>query len=161
MLDDLLSAFNVRTIIDQPPSNETLECGNFTIRFFTPPHPFNDPNNLSLVFTIAFKHETILFTGDIESPVEPYYLDYRFEATMLKVAHHGSNTSTTDIFLDHVNPKTAIISAHKTNMFNHPSDDIVAKFSMRNIELYQTKEEGTITFSYYFGKRVKKDHKNP
>ncbi len=161
MLEPLLATYAVHTIIDTAPTTPSITCGNFSLQFFTPNHPFKDPNNQSLVFTVSFDKETILFTGDIESPVEPYYLDYPIDVTMLKVAHHGSNTSTTDRFLDHVNPKTAIISAHQNNMFNHPSESIVDKFSVRDIPLYQTKEEGTITFTYYFGKRVKKHHKNP
>ncbi|MFW6319039.1 MAG: DNA internalization-related competence protein ComEC/Rec2 [Bacillota bacterium] len=161
MLKPLHAAYSIRTIIDTPPPSPYMTCGNFSIQFYTPEHPFKDPNNQSLVFTVTFNNETILFTGDIESPVEQYYLDYPLDVTMLKVAHHGSDTSTSNQFLDHVDPDTAIISAHQNTMFNHPSPSVVNKFKTRDITLYQTKEEGTITFTYIFNKRIKKHLKNP
>jgi competence protein ComEC len=68
---------------------------------------------------------------------------------VLQVSHHGSSTSTSEIFLAAVDPKVAVISAGADNRFGHPSDDVMARLTERlgDDGIYLTSERGTITFT--------------
>ena len=85
----------------------------------------------------------MLFTGDIEKKAEEEILEtYKnskiLESDILKVAHHGSKTSTTNEFLNKVKPKIALIGVGKDNMFNHPSNTTIEKLEKMNIKIYRT-----------------------
>ena len=75
----------------------------------------------------------MLFTGDIEEIAEQQILrEYRncaqiFNSTILKVAHHGSKTSSTQEFLEIVKPKFAIIGVGKNNLFGHPNQEVIKR----------------------------------
>ena len=82
------------------------------------------PNNGSLVVRLTHGTVTFLLTGDIESDVERYLVATHpnlLMADVLKVGHHGSRTSTTERFLQAVNPRSAVISAGEGNQFGHPN----------------------------------------
>lgn len=66
------------------------------------------------------------------------------KADVLKASHHGSKSSSTDAFLNAVNPKYAVISVGKDNDYGHPNAEILQKFSSRGIKVYRTEESGTI-----------------
>jgi competence protein ComEC len=66
------------------------------------------------------------------------------ESTILKVGHHGSNTSSTEAFVSLVKPKHAIISCGLNNKFNHPSEEVVERLRAMNVETLRTDEEGAI-----------------
>ncbi|EKQ57315.1 MAG: hypothetical protein A370_01135 [Clostridium sp. Maddingley MBC34-26] len=66
------------------------------------------------------------------------------QAVVLKVGHHGSHSSTTQAFLDKVNPKYAIISCGKDNDYEHPHKEILDKLLAKNINVFRTDLEGTI-----------------
>lgn len=105
-------------------------------------------NNNSLVFKINYKKFSILFTGDIEEIAEKKILEENkntLKSTILKVAHHGSKTSTTSEFLKAVNPQYALIGVGKNNKFGHPSENTLKKMKERNIRVYRTDELGEIT----------------
>jgi len=70
--------------------------------------------------------------------------DYTLESTILKVGHHGSNTSTTDEFLSAVNPEIAIIMCGEGNIYGHPNDETLVKLSEANVNIYRTDLQGTI-----------------
>ena len=69
------------------------------------------------------------------------------EAEMLKIGHHGSQTSTSTAFLDAVNPKYALISAKVGNKYDHPMPVTMEKLRERNIEVYRTDEQGTVVIT--------------
>ena len=105
-------------------------------------------NNNSLVFKINYKKFSILFTGDIEEIAEKKILEENkntLKSTILKVAHHGSKTSTTSEFLKAVNPQYALIGVGKNNKFGHPSENTIRKLKEKNIRIYRTDELGEIT----------------
>lgn len=93
----------------------------------------NALNNNSIVCKVRYKDFSILFTGDIEEMAEKRILqEYKnnskfFNSTILKVAHHGSKTSSTQGFLDLVNPKIALIGVGKDNNFGHPNDGVIER----------------------------------
>lgn len=104
-------------------------------------------NNNSLVFKIAYNDTSMLFTGDIEEEAEKILCaEYmgKLEADILKVAHHGSKTSTTGEMLEYVNPRIALIGVGKNNMFNHPSEDVIDNLIEKNIKICRTDILGEI-----------------
>lgn len=85
-------------------------------------------------------------TGDAENQIEKELLraDEDVKATILKVGHHGSNTATTQEFLDAIKPKYALISCGQNNKFNHPSKEVVDRLDKQNVSIVRTDELGTI-----------------
>ena len=103
----------------------------------------NKLNNNAIVMKLNYNNFSTLFTGDIEKPAEEKILEiYKnskiLESDILKVAHHGSKTSTTDEFLNKVKPKIALIGVGKDNMFGHPSNTTIEKLEKMNIKIYRT-----------------------
>lgn len=106
-------------------------------------------NQNSLVFRGVFPKESVLFMGDTEKTGEKNLLmsSHKLSSSILKVGHHGSQTSSIPKFLDAVSPSTALISASKDNPFGHPHTSVVQSFFERNIMVHITKDEGDIAFS--------------
>lgn len=98
-------------------------------------------NNNSLVFKIEYKRFQMLFTGDIEKIAEEDILNkYKntniLKASILKVAHHGSKTSSIEKFLDAVKPKIALIGVGHNNKFGHPNEAVLERLiDLRNENL--------------------------
>ncbi|WP_268879006.1 DNA internalization-related competence protein ComEC/Rec2 [Niallia circulans] len=107
-------------------------------------------NDGSLVISARIGGITWLFTGDIEEIGEGMLLNKNTElkADILKVAHHGSKTSTTEAFLHAVDPTVAIISAGKNNSYGHPNKDVLERLHAKNITVWRTDLNGTISFKY-------------
>lgn len=111
-------------------------------------------NNNSLVFKISYKNFSILFTGDIEEIAENEILNlYRDNLTLLnssilKVAHHGSKTSTNLEFLKCVNPQIALIGVGKNNKFGHPSKGVINKLNDSTAKIYRTDVNGEINIIF-------------
>lgn len=105
-------------------------------------------NNNSLVFKFCYNNFSILFTGDIEKETERKIMDvYNFQtlkSTILKVAHHGSKTSTTKEFLKMVKPEIALIGVGEDNKFGHPSEEILKELKSFNIKIYRTDINGEV-----------------
>lgn len=107
----------------------------------------NELNNNSLVFKLIYKNFSMLFTGDIEMLAEKAILE-KYEnllkSDVLKVAHHGSKTSSIKEFLLKVSPKVAIIGVGRKNKFGHPSDITIQNLKDINCNIYRTDEMGEI-----------------
>lgn len=106
-------------------------------------------NNKSIVFKLVYGDFSMLFMADAESEVEKELLeeDADLSADVLKIGHHGSKTSTTDEFLDKVNPKYAVVSCENGNDYNHPYGAVTKRFEDKNIPLYRTDELGDIVIT--------------
>ena len=107
----------------------------------------NAINNNSLVFKLIYKNFSMMFTGDIEEIAEKAIIDKyqnKLKANILKIAHHGSKTSSTLDFLNATNPKTAIIGVGKNNKFGHPSDITIDNLEKKKIKIYRTDINGEI-----------------
>lgn len=90
-------------------------------------------NNNSLVCKLTYKSFSMLFTGDIEeiaerAILEKYKSTNRLKATILKVAHHGSKSSSIKKFLNTVKPKIALIGVGENNTFGHPNKEVLERF---------------------------------
>ena len=110
----------------------------------------NNINNNSLVCKMIYQKFSILFTGDIEEIAENAILEkYKdtntLKSTILKVAHHGSKSSSTEEFLNVVKPKIAIIGVGEKNTFGHPNSNILERLKKSGSKLFRTDEDGEIT----------------
>jgi len=105
-------------------------------------------NDHSLVMRLTFGSVSVLLTGDIEGQAEKDLLvsPNRVEATLLKVPHHGSPSSSGEMFLDAVAPGVAVVSAGYRNHFGFPSEGVVRRYRDRGILLYRTDLDGAIRF---------------
>jgi competence protein ComEC len=92
--------------------------------------------------------ESWLFAADIEALVETDLVQrYGFQIDHLKVAHHGSNTSSTKAFVDHFKPKHVYLSVGR-NYYGMPDQDVLNRFSQANSMVYSTQEMGSIEVVY-------------
>lgn len=106
-------------------------------------------NDRSLVLLVEGK-QNLLFTGDIESKREVDLTHHLTEVDLLKVPHHGSRTSSTEAFIDHIKPKIAIISVGPKH--GHPHDEVLDRYEERRIPVYRTDKQGAITYTVRSGK---------
>ena len=108
----------------------------------------NPLNNNSIVCKLNYNNFTMMFTGDIEEIAENKIVaEYNLEelnSTILKVAHHGSVTSSTEKFINKVNPKIALIGVGKDNKFGHPHDKIIKMLEFKGINIFRTDLDGEI-----------------
>jgi len=106
-------------------------------------------NNQSLVLQVCFGARRFLFTGDIEKSAEALLVasigDLR--ADVLKVAHHGSKTSTTAEFLERVGPQHAVISVAHPSPFGHPHPEVIERLRASDVRVWRTSQCGAITIS--------------
>ena len=115
------------------------------------PEDLNDSpvvkNDDSLVMRLTDGSESMLLAGDIERPSERRILaeDQDVGVNFLKVAHHGSKTSTTDAFLTAVHPAFAAISVGRDNSFGHPSPEVIDRLEAAGVRIYRTDRDGAIT----------------
>ncbi len=107
---------------------------------------YGNKNNGSVVLQVNYKDVSFLLTGDIGSEEKELIDLYNLRSNILKVGHHGSKTSSSDIFLKAVNPSVGIVSSKKNNMYGHPSKEVVENLNINNIEMLQTSELGDIKF---------------
>jgi competence protein ComEC len=105
------------------------------------------PNDASLVLRLTDGDARFLLTGDIEKQTEEKLVEARLPlgADFLKVAHHGSKTSSTDDFLAAVSPRYAAVSVGESNSFGHPAEAVVERFEERGTKLLRTDRDGAIT----------------
>jgi len=129
-----------------------LHIGGAAIRFLAPSPEYTPApapgNNDSLVFEVTYGRRSILMTGDAERPVEADMIDTGqvHPVTLLKVGHHGSRTSSSEAFLDQLQPRFAFISDGYLNQFHHPHPDVLERLSEHHTLVFRTDQRGLLTF---------------
>lgn len=110
---------------------------------------YDELNDYSPVIKLVYGNISFLFAGDAGEISENEMLKKGedLSSTVLKVGHHGSSTSTTQDFLDAVNPKYAVISVGSGNDYGHPSQATLNRLNKKGIKVYRTDESGTIIAS--------------
>lgn len=110
---------------------------------------FERTNNDSLVVKLTFGQVAFLLPGDISEPSEKRLVNSRhnIRSDVLLVPHHGGLTSSTEPFLDKVQPKFAIVSCAFENVFNDPHPDVLRRFSKRDVKIFRTDIHGAITIT--------------
>lgn len=130
--------------ITVPKIDEEFNYGNIKLKVLYTGTNEKDLNNNSIVLKLTYFNNKFLFTGDATSKVEKKLLKKDIESDVLKIGHHGSEYSTTNDFLDKVNPKYAIIEVGKNNIYKHPKQITLDKLNAKNIKIYRTDLDGTI-----------------
>ncbi len=122
----------------------------------------DDPNIVSAVFRLTYGETRFLFTGDAGHEIEEQLLDAGVDlrADVLKVGHHGSDTSTTQAFLDAVAPSVAAISVGKKNTFGHPSRRVLRRLERAGVAIYRTDLQGDIRITSD-GKQIRVSPQRP
>lgn len=108
-------------------------------------------NNDSVVILFSFYGHPLLMTGDIEKVAEDVLLK-RWNlppVEVLKVAHHGSKTSTQESWLQQINPKEAVISVGRKNRYGHPSQAVIQRIQKHQARIWRTDQHGAITIFFY------------
>lgn len=107
---------------------------------------YTDLNDTSLVLMVEYGQRKFLFTGDMEAYAEKQLVeaDIDLDADVLKVGHHGSYSSTSQIFLDEVTPEYGIISCGRDNEYGHPHDSPMNRLEQAEVELFRTDTMGNI-----------------
>lgn len=127
-----------------------FKLGNAEIEMYAPDpkKDYESLNNYSIVTRLTHGDNTFLFTGDIESAAEKNLIkrDVKLDAKVLKVAHHGSSTSSTSDFLDAVSPRYSVIMCGVDNSYNHPNDKIVSRIKKYCENVFRTDLDGTVVF---------------
>lgn len=120
---------------------------------------YENPNNYSPLIKVVFKEDSFLFTGDNELEGELEFITNNIDVDVLKVGHHGSNTSSSDLFLTKVTPKVSIISCGKNNKFNHPNPKALNRILNYSNKIYRTDEDGTIIINSFGDSSIKIEKK--
>lgn len=103
-------------------------------------------NNYSAVLRLVYGETSFLFTGDAEEDSEEVILNdgYLLDSDVLKCGHHGSSSSTSQLFLDEVSPRWAVISCGEGNRYGHPHRETLAELKAAQVTVYRTDQDGTI-----------------
>ncbi len=149
--EDLLLAIQNKGLkITAPTPGSTYTLGNAKITVLAPISQTNEElNNYSIVFRFDYGDNSFLFTGDAEELAESEILQSKLliDADVLKVGHHGSDTSSSQAFLDAVSPGWAVISCGTGNTYGHPHAETLARLQAAGATVLRTDLDGTITFT--------------
>jgi len=146
-LPSLKQLLPIREVITDPFDSFTL--GMLTIKNYQHDrHLYQDDNDQSLMIGLIWPTCQILIMGDASVATEARLMTTHpnLQATILRIGHHGSLTSTSSDFLQHVRPKVAIISLGATNRYGHPHQTVLARLKDANIKIRRTDLEGTIHY---------------
>jgi len=104
-----------------------------------------DSNNTSIVSKLLFGNDSFLFTGDIYNSVEKEFLNrgVNLNSNVLKIAHHGSKTSTSEEFIQKVSPEIAVISVGANNNYGHPHQEVLDRLE-KYAKIFRTDQNGDV-----------------
>lgn len=134
-------------------AGQIIEINGYRMQVVSPTMKFQSSNSNSLVIYTKLGGFYWLFTGDIEKEVEVDIIkNYpNLQVDVLKVAHHGSTTSTTKEFLEHIEPKVGFISVGANNQYNHPAEEVLNMLSESGVEILRTDLQGAIQYRFRAG----------
>jgi competence protein ComEC len=151
---DLLNFYEIASAnhipVQKHIAGEEFDWGGTKIRVLWPPSDWqpkpNRENNDSLALLIGYDETRALLTGDLEEKMERFVATESPRADLLKVAHHGSATSTTPELLAAVHPRFGVISVGYHNPFHHPAQRVLDRLRYGHVQIYRTDLQGTVTF---------------
>ena len=140
-----------RTEWIKPEAGNVYWVGKLRIEILhVPPTDNNGENEDSMIVRLDYGACSVLLTGDAENESEEYLLanipSEKLSADLLKIAHHGSSSSSSEAFLQAVSPRIAAISAGEGNTFGHPHMEVLARLRAMNVEIYRTDTNGSLIF---------------
>ena len=133
-----------------PSPGETFSLGEAQVLVLGPVKSYAEPNDTSIVLRVDYGESAFLFTGDMETTAENDMLDHwesqpgLMQVDVLKVGHHGSNTSTGYRFLHEVNPTYGVIPVGTDNSYGHPHDEPMSRLNQAGVTLFRTDELGHV-----------------
>ena len=132
--------------ITLPVAGDVFMLGAASVQILGPQRSYDDPNDTSMVLKVTYGETSFLFTGDAARTAEADILEagYDLSATVLKVGHHGSDTSTSYPFLREVMPEYAIIQVGKDNSYGHPTENTLSRLRDAEVKVYRNDLQGTI-----------------
>lgn len=130
--------------ITVPKIDEEIKLNNMNFKVIYTGTDESDLNNTSIVLKLEYGKTSYLFTGDATDKTEEKILNKDIESDVLKVGHHGSSYSSTESFINKVNPQYAIIQVGTNNKYDHPTKTTLDKLKEKNIKVYRTDLNGTI-----------------
>jgi competence protein ComEC len=146
---DVVNAIKAKSLgVTAPKVGMTLDLGSEVDAQVLAPggSSYEDVNNYSVVVRLVYGNTSFLFTGDAQAESESQMISsgLNLKADVLKVGHHGSNSSTTPGFLSKVSPECAVISVGTGNSYGHPTQATLDKLSNAGVKVYRTDQNGTI-----------------
>lgn len=149
--EDLLDSISKKGLkITEAYSGVDLSLDGARLTVLSPPRGANydDLNEYSAVIKLEKDGVSFLFTGDAQSvnEEEMQSSDVDLKSTVLKVGHHGSDTSTTEKFLEAVSPEYAVISVGAGNPYGHPAETTIKRLQDAHVRTYRTDEDKTVVF---------------
>ncbi len=140
-----MSEYNVNPIAIE--SGYSFNVGSALVEVLAPIKQDKELNNMSVVLKVTYGDTSFLFQGDSEQKIENQLLnlEYDISADVIKVGHHGSNTSSSEKYLNAVNPDYAIVSCGPDNNYGHPSYPIIDRLEEKGITTYVTSVHGNVT----------------
>ena len=144
---NLVKSLSTRDVeLTIPEAGSEFLLGSARVRVLGPVKEYSDTNNTSLVLAVDYGQTTFLFTGDMEREAKLDLVESGVDlsATVLKVGHHGSSSSTCYPFLREVMPQYAVISVGENNSYGHPNEEVLSRLSDADSTVYRTDLSGTI-----------------
>lgn len=147
--EDVLDAVQEKELmITTPKVKDTFMIGQAECKVLAVDNNVKNLNLSSIIIQMKFDDLTYLFTGDSEKEVEENILKTTtkddMKANILKVGHHGSDTSSSEKFIQRVAPEISIISVGKDNSYNHPDQEVIERLEEIESKVYRTDEVGNI-----------------
>ena len=143
--EEVLDALGNKSIkFETPNIDDTFKLGDATVKVIYVGNDDKNLNNSSIVIKLKYKNAEFLFMGDLEKSIEKQLLDKDIKADIIKVGHHGSDSSSSKEFIEKVKPAMAIISVGKGNKYGHPKNSTIEAFNKMNSRVLRTDELGTI-----------------
>jgi competence protein ComEC len=140
----LVDNFKVSKVIDGQSFKQVSFMENLNYN-----NDFIGDNNRSAVFRFKINDTNFLLTADIDASVEKKIVsDHSLQIGVLKVSHHGSRFGTSQLLLDAIRPRIAVISAGLNNIYNHPHPSVIERLEANNIKILRTDKMGTIVFVF-------------
>lgn len=132
--------------ITVPKAGNSFSLGSSTVSVLGPIKSSTDPNNTSIVLRVVYGETSFLFTGDAERDEEQDIINagYMLDSTVLKVGHHGSETSTSYLFLREIMPEYAVISVGAGNSYGHPTDAVLSRLRDADAKVFRTDLQGDV-----------------
>lgn len=141
--EDVIDAVAEKDLqIDTPKQNDEFQVGDAKCQVLYVGEDKDNLNLSSIVIKMEYDNLSYLFTGDTETEVENK-VDFG-KINILKVAHHGSDTSSSEKFVKETAPEIAIISVGKGNSYGHPNNEILKRYEEIGSKIYRTDEVGNI-----------------
>ncbi|WP_342541914.1 S-layer homology domain-containing protein [Paenisporosarcina sp. FSL H8-0542] len=142
---NLIDVKNIKYIV--PSVGDKLPVdSSMNVQVLNAAEASDDNNEASIVLKMTYGSESFLFMGDAETATEAELVQkYDMKATVLKAGHHGSNTSTSQLFLNEAKPVTTILSYGKDNSYGHPHSEVMNRLKAIGTKIYNTVDYCDIT----------------